>query len=73
MSPTSKTKEVFYDNYIVYLNINECEKHFNVGSKFSYYLIQKTHKKEKTRVVCLCDKIEYNSEILIKDFTYLQN
>jgi hypothetical protein len=73
MSPTSKTKEVFYNNYIIYLNINECEKHFNVGSKFSYYLIQKTHKKEKTRVVCLYDKKIYNSEILITDFTFLPN
>ena len=52
MPPTSNTKEAFYDIYIVHLNINECEKHFNVGSKFSYYLIQKTHKKEKTRVLC---------------------
>jgi adenine-specific DNA-methyltransferase len=73
MSPTSKMKEVFYDNYIVYLNINECERHFNVGSKFSYYLIQKTHKKEKTNVVCLYNKIKYNSEIIITDFTFLPN
>jgi SAM-dependent methyltransferase len=73
MSPTSKTKEVFYDNYIVYLNINECEKHFNVGSKFSYYLIQKTQKKEKTVVMCLYNKIKYNSKILITDFTFLPN
>ena len=73
MSPTSKTKEVFYDNYIVYLNINECEKHFNVGSKFSYYLIQKTQKKRKTNVICLYNKVKYNSEILITDFTFLPN
>ena len=27
---------------VLYLNLNECKKHFNVGSTFSYYIIQKS-------------------------------
>ena len=51
MSPTSKNKSVFYDNYIIYLNVSECEKWFpKIGSKFSYYLIQKTTNKKKLKL-----------------------
>ena len=74
MSPTSKNKDVFYNNYIVYLNVNECEKHFKgIGSKFSFYLIQKSIKKKQTTIVCLYNKKIYNSKILINEITFLPN
>jgi hypothetical protein len=68
MSPTSKNNKVFYENYIIYLNISECEKWFNVGSKFSYYLIQKTNIKKETIIRCLYNKKIYNSKILIDNY-----
>jgi hypothetical protein len=71
MSPTSKNNGVFYDNYIIYLNISECEKWFDVGSKFSYYLIQKTPKKKETEIRCLYNKTLYDSKILIDGYNFL--
>lgn len=32
---------IFLKCDLIYLNLSECKKHFNVGSTFSYYLIQK--------------------------------
>lgn len=44
---------------LINLNLNECKKHFNVGSTFSYYLIQKTITDNlETNVVS-----EYNKQI----------
>lgn len=71
MSPTSKNNGVFYDNYIIYLNISECEKWFDVGSKFSYYLIQKTPNKKETEIRCLYNKTIYDSKILIDGYNFL--
>jgi hypothetical protein len=34
-------KDVFYKNNLIYVN-TECEKYFNVGSTFSYFIIQKS-------------------------------
>lgn len=49
MSPTSKQlKNVFLKYKLLYLNVQDCAKYFNVGSKFSYYLIQKTLNDNKT-------------------------
>jgi hypothetical protein len=74
MSPTSKNKNIFYKNYIVYLNVNECEKYFKgIGSKFSYYLIKKTNKKNKTIVDCLYDKTKYSGEIIIENISFMPN
>lgn len=43
MSPSSKIlSKHFLENQVLYLNIQECARHFKVGSKFSYYLIRKT-------------------------------
>lgn len=48
----------------------ECEKYFNVGSSFSYYLIKKTPNKKSTKVKCLYNKKEYKSDdIYINDDT----
>lgn len=71
MSPTSKNNDVFYKNYIIYLNISECEKWFNVGSKFSYYLIEKTNIKKETDIRCIYKKKLYDSKLLIDGYNFL--
>ena len=35
---------IFKKNTLLYLDIERCGRYFNVGSTFSYYLIQKTYK-----------------------------
>ena len=72
MTPGFKHKDIFYNNYIIYLNIKECEKHFKgVGSSFSYYLIKKTKVKNETTVICQYDKKIYESKMLIDDILFL--
>lgn len=52
MSPTSKILKNYFLKYnLIYLNIQECAKYFKVGSKFSYYLLQKSTNKMKTKVL----------------------
>jgi hypothetical protein len=72
MTPGFKHKDVFYNNYIIHLNIKECEKHFKgVGSSFSYYLIKKTKIKKETIVICMYEKKVYESKMLIDDILFL--
>ena len=72
MTPGFKHKDIFYNNYIIYLNIKECEKYFKgVGSSFSYYLIKKTKVKRETTVICQYDKKIYESKMLIDDILFL--
>lgn len=72
MTPGFKHKDIFYNNYIIYLNIKECEKHFKgVGSSFSYYLIKKTKIKNETTVICQYDKKIYKSKMLIDNILFL--
>lgn len=72
MTPSFKHKDIFYNNYIIHLNIKECEKHFKgVGSSFSYYLIKKTKVKKETNVICRYDKKIYESKMLIDDILFL--
>jgi len=71
MTPTYENKDIFYKNYILYLNINECEKWFNVGSTFSYYIIQKTNKQKETEVICLYNNKIYKSSLLINKIKFL--
>jgi hypothetical protein len=72
MTPGFKHKDIFYNNYIIYLNIKECEKYFKgVGSSFSYYLIKKTKVKRETTVICQYDKKIYESKMLIDDIFFL--
>lgn len=73
MSPTSKNKNIFYNNHILYLNVNECKKHFNVGSTFSYYLIKKTNIIGETEVVCEYNKKVYKSTCNLNGMEYLPN
>lgn len=71
-APSNKNKDVFYNNYIIHLNIKECEKYFKgVGSEFSYYLIKKTTDKKETTVICLYDNNIYESKMLIDDVLFL--
>jgi len=68
MSPTFKYKDIFINNYISFLNINECAKWFNnIGSKFSYYIINKTNKKKNTEVICKYKSKIYSSSILLNN------
>jgi hypothetical protein len=71
MTPGFKYKEIFYSNYIIYLNINECTKWFDVGSTFSYYLIKKTNIKEKTNVICMYKNEIFKNEIFINNVDFL--
>ena len=78
MSPTSKNKDIFYNNHILYLNVNECKKYFNVGSTFSYYVIQRmtTERSEvcgETEVVCEYNKKIYKSTCNLNGMEYLPN
>jgi hypothetical protein len=73
MSPTSKNKKIFYKNHILYLNVNECKKHFSVGSTFSYYLIKKTNIIGKTEIVCEYNKQKYESVCDLNSMEYLPN
>jgi hypothetical protein len=66
-------KDVF-DNYCHhYINLEECAKHFKVGSKFIYYVIQKnSNKNDNIEVVCKYNNIVYksklNQDLLIRDY-----
>jgi len=48
-------KDILNNYYYHYINLEECSKHFNVGSKFIYYLIEKQK----------LDSIVYNNELNI--------
>lgn len=71
MSPTSKNKDIFYKNHIIYLNVNECKKYFNVGSTFSYYVIKKTNIIGNTQVVCEYKQKLYRSVCNLNGIKYL--
>ncbi len=55
MSPSSKQlKAWFLPHRIVHLNIQDCARWFKVGSKFSYYLIQKTPRDPDDDISFVC-------------------
>ena len=66
-------KDVLDKYYYYYINLEECAKHFNVGSKFIYYLIQKNSRKN-TNVEIICKynnkiyKTNLNQELIIRDY-----
>ena len=84
LGPTGILEEMLEYNFL-YLNINECEKHFiKVGSTFSYYLIKKNSFskkerknrkvckiKEKTKVICKYNNKIYNSFIKFEKYKML--
>lgn len=52
MSPASKALPVFQQNSIIWIDVNTASNYFNVGSKFSHYILQKK-KKDKKMVTLL--------------------
>ena len=66
-------KDIFDKYYYHYINLEECSKYFNVGSKFIYYLIQKNnYKNDNLEIVCKYNKYIYktilNQKLLIRDY-----
>jgi hypothetical protein len=66
-------KDVLDKYYYHYINLEECAKHFNVGSKFIYYLIQKNiNKNDNVEIVCKYNnkiyKTKLNQKLLIRDY-----
>lgn len=66
-------KDVFDKYYYHYINLEECAKHFNVGSKFIYYLIQKnSNKNDNLKIICKYNKQIYetnlNQDLLKRDY-----
>ena len=55
---------LMYD--LLYLNLNECKKYFNVGSTFSYYIIKKSITPNFLTIV----KSEYNKQISINSINF---
>jgi len=55
-------RDVFDKYYYHYINLEECSKYFNVGSKFIYYLIQKnSNKNSSLKIICKYNKKIYES------------
>ena len=66
-------KDVFDKYYYHFINLEECAKHFNVGSKFIYYLIQKNKKNNNDlEIICKYNKKIYktclNQKLLIREY-----
>jgi hypothetical protein len=66
-------KDVLDKYYYHYINLEECAKHFNVGSKFIYYLIQKnSNKNDNIEIVCKYNnkvyKTNLNQDLLKRDY-----
>tara|TARA_R100000541_G_scaffold49430_1_gene56590 strand:+ start:4814 stop:6175 length:1362 start_codon:yes stop_codon:yes gene_type:complete len=66
-------KDVFSKYYYHNINLQECSRHFTVGSKFIYYLIQKIFtKNDNIEVVCkyknTVHKTYLNQELLTRDY-----
>ena len=73
MNTMNLRKDIFNNYYHYYINLEECSKHFNVGSKFIYYLIQKNlNKNSSVEIICKYNKTIYNTtlsqELLIRDY-----
>jgi len=69
----SLRKDLLDKYYYHYINLEECAKHFNVGSKFIYYLIQKNNNKnDNVEIVCSYNNKVYNTtinqDLLIRDY-----
>jgi hypothetical protein len=66
-------KDVLDKYKYYYINLEECSKHFNVGSKFIYYLIQKNNdKNDKLEVICKYNKKIYKSIMRQQDIQDVQ-
>jgi len=66
-------KDVLDKYYYHYINLQECSKYFNIGSKFIYYLIQKnSNKNDNIEIVCKYKnkvyKTNLNQNLLIRNY-----
>lgn len=75
MSPSSIVLQSMLQKTVLHLNVNECEKHFNVGSKFSYYVLYNSEFNNIiTKVVCTHKKRTYNSNVILSpSYKWLPN
>ena len=69
----SLRKDILDNYYYHYINLQECSKYFNVGSKFLYYLIQKnSNKNDNIEILCKYNNMVYKSnlhqDLLIRDY-----
>ena len=61
-------KDIFNKYYFHHINLEECAKYFNVGSRFIYYLIQKKNTpNENVHVTCKYNKNTYKCVINQKE------
>lgn len=60
MGSKSLLEKYFLNNNLIFINKDECKKYFNVGSTFSYYIIQKTKYNGFTDII----NKEINGEIV---------
>ncbi len=60
---TSILNDYFRPNNVIVINLDECKRHFKVGSDFSYWVVEKGVKGKKTELVTLAGKtiIDLNS------------
>jgi len=66
-------KDILDKYYYHYINLEECNKYFNVGSKFIYYLIENNNKLNKNvEILCKYNNNIYNTKLnqklLIRDY-----
>ena len=63
---------IFLKYDVLYLNINECKKYFNVGSTFSYYIIRKSiNDIIITKIISQYNKLIELSELNLKVYKHL--
>lgn len=60
-------RDYFQKLSVLYMNINECAKHFSVGSTFSYFVVKNT-KTDTFKTQILTDETSY--EIDLRDIEY---
>jgi hypothetical protein len=63
---------IFLKYDVIFLNLNECKKHFNVGSTFSYYIIKKSINENKiTQIVSEYKKVIEKNDLNLKKYKHL--
>lgn len=68
LSPNGNLESEFTKFNLMFININECAKHFTgVGSEFSYYLIKKSNYYTSTEI----RTIDSNFSFSLRDFSFL--
>lgn len=62
---------IFLKYDVLHLNLNECKKYFNVGSTFSYYVIQKSiNDNIITKITSEYKKVIENTELDLKKYNH---